>query len=70
MTLKCLAKGPSFSLHFDQNQNIVRTHLKEEVTNLLICFGSYQGIPYSHTCRLDMNMKTLKMANIKPICKK
>ena len=36
---------------------------------LLICFESYQGIPFSHACRVDRNVNTLLMVNINPICK-
>ena len=35
--------------------------------SLLICFESYQGIPYSHTGREDRNVNTLLMVNINPI---
>ena len=35
----------------------------------LICFKSYQGIPYSHTGKVDRNVNTLLMVNINPICK-
>ena len=38
--------------------------------SLLICFGSYQGILYSHTGRVDRNVNTLLMVNINPICKR
>ena len=38
--------------------------------SLLICFESYQGIPYSHTGRVDRNVNTLIMVNIKLICKR
>ena len=38
--------------------------------SLLICFESYQGIPYSHTGRVDRNVNTLLMVNINPICKR
>ena len=31
---------------------------------LLLCFESYQGIPYSHTGRVDTSL----MININPIC--
>ena len=38
--------------------------------SLLICFESYQGIPYSHTGRVERNVNTLLMVNINPICKR
>ena len=38
--------------------------------SLLICFESYQGIPNSHTGRVDKNANTLLMVNISPICNK
>ena len=38
--------------------------------SLLICFESYQGIPYSHTGRVDRNVSTLLMVNINPLCKR
>ena len=37
--------------------------------SLLICFESYQGIPYSHTGRVDSSVNTLLMVNINPIWK-
>ena len=37
--------------------------------NLLISFESYEGTPYSHTGRVDRNVKTLIMVNINPLCK-
>ena len=39
--------------------------------SLLVCFESYQGIPYPHTGRVDLdsNMNTLLMVNINPTCK-
>ena len=32
--------------------------------SLLICLESYQGIPYSHTGRVDRNVNNLLMVNI------
>ena len=32
--------------------------------SLLVCFESYQGIPYSHTGRVDRMINTLLMVNI------
>ena len=37
--------------------------------SLLICFESYQGILYSSTGRVDMNVNILLIVNINPICK-
>ena len=39
-------------------------------SSLLICFDSYQGIPYSHTGRVGRNVNTLLMVNINPISKR
>ena len=36
--------------------------------SLVICFGSYQGTPYTHTGRVDR--LTLLMVNINTICRK
>ena len=36
----------------------------------LICFQSYQGIPYSHRGRVDRSLNTLPMVNISPIYKR
>ena len=38
--------------------------------SLIICFESYQSIPYSHTGRVDSNVNTLLMMNINLICKR
>ena len=37
--------------------------------SLLVCFESYQGIPYSHTGRVDSDVNTLLMLIINPRCK-
>ena len=38
--------------------------------SLLISFESYQGIPNSHTGRVDRNVNTFLMVNIIPVCNK
>ena len=38
--------------------------------SLLICFESYQGIPYSNTGRVNRNVNIFLMVKIKPIGKK
>ena len=51
----------------EQKQNKLVTIWKKR---LLICFESYQSIPYSHTVTVDRNLNTLLMVNINPICKR
>ena len=49
------------------------THLKEELTPyILLSFENYQGIPYSHTGRVDKHgiVNILLMADINHICKR
>ena len=41
-----------------------------EIKWLIICIESYQGIPYSHTGRVDRNVNILPMVNINLIFKR
>ena len=41
-----------------------------EYNYLLVCFESYQGIPYSYTGRRDRIVNTLQMVNINSIGKR
>ena len=46
-----IPKKPPLSLQFGKARNILGHSFEKK--SLLICFESYQGIPYSHTGRVD-----------------